>query len=223
MVTLIIDGKQLEAQPGQSLLEVAMSHDIHIPRLCYEPALSAYGACRLCVVEVNQNGRSWITTSCTCQAEENMTVKTETPEVLQTRKVMAGLALSRCPSVPSIQRIAAAQGVHEPPFVTQKPDETCVLCGLCVRACQEIAGHGILGFVERGTERRVTTAFNQKHDVCADCNQCIPYCPTGAITSLPGLEIGQELTQQSRQWMRARQIVQYAALTFFFVLILLTN
>ena len=223
MFKLTIDGKQVEAQQGQSLLEVALSNAIDIPRLCYEPVLSAYGACRLCVVEVSQNGHSWITTSCTYPAAENLTVKTDTPEVLRTRKVMAGLVLSRCPSVPAIQRVAAAQGVHEPPFITQEPDETCILCGLCVRACREIAEQGILAFVDRGAYRRVTTAFNLKHDVCADCNQCIPYCPTGAITSLEGPAIGQELQQKAQRWVRIRQVVQYAALVFFMISIALTN
>jgi polyferredoxin len=223
MFKLTIDGKQVEAQQGQSLLEIALSNDIHIPRLCYEPTLSSYGACRLCVVEVGQNGRSWITTSCTYPAAEGMTIKTDTPEVRQARKAMAGLILSCAPNVPAIQRAAAAQGVYEPPFTTKNPDEMCILCGLCVRACQEIAGHGVLAFVDRGTERRVTTAFNQKHDVCADCNQCIPYCPTGAITNLEGPAIGQELQQKAHRWMKIRQVVQYALLALFVVLIAFTN
>lgn len=223
MIKLTIDGKEVQAQEGQSLLEIARANDIHIPTLCYQPALSPYGACRLCVVEVSQNGRSWVTTSCTYPAAENLTVKTDTPDVLRTRKVMADLALSRCPNVPAIQRMAAEQGVHAPSFTTESPDEKCILCGLCVRACHEIAGHDILGFVERGAGRRVTSAFDQKHNICADCNQCIPYCPTGAITSLEGPAIGQELQQANQRWIRIRQIVQYAALVFFVVLIALTT
>ena len=223
MIHLTINNQQLEAEEGQTLLEVARAHDIAIPTLRHQPDLSPYGACRLCVVEVSRNGRSTITTSCTYPVEEGLVVHTETPEVLQTRKVMAGLALSRCPQVPAIQRVAAEQGVTAPPFATDDPEQDCILCGLCVRACHEIAGQDILGFVSRGTDRQVTSAFDQQYAVCADCNKCIPYCPTGAITNLPGPRIGERLQQIAQRWITARRVVQYTALALFVALVALTT
>jgi len=223
MIHLKIDDQDIQVEEGRTILEAAQAHGIAIPTLCHQPDLTPYGACRLCVVEVSRNGRSTITASCAYPVEEGIEVRTDTPEVLQTRKVMAGLVLSRCPEVPAIQRIAAEQGVLEPPFATDEPEQDCILCGLCVRACHEIAGQDILGFVERGGYRRVTTAFDRKYAICDDCNQCIPYCPTGAITGLEAPRIGERLRQVAERWIRARQVVQYGALALFLLLIAFTT
>jgi NADH dehydrogenase/NADH:ubiquinone oxidoreductase subunit G len=213
MVNLKINDKEIQVKEGTTLLDAAKSAGINIQTLCYHPDLEAFGGCRLCSVEISRNGRSWVTTSCNTRAEEGMTVQTDSARALATRKMMAELFLARTPQVPAIQRMAASFGIEEPRFQTDKPDETCILCGLCVRACHEVAQKDVLGFVERGPDRQVTMAFDMYNAAaCDDCDKCITYCPTGAITQLDGLPIGRKWYAAAKKWIRTRQVVQYGML-----------
>ena len=198
MINLTINGKNYEVEKGKTILEVARENDIYIPTLCHHEDVSPYGACRLCLVETKNNGRSSIVTSCNTQATEGMVVETDTPDVVQTRKVMANFILSRCPEVPAIQRMAAHLGVEKPSFAAVDPSADCILCGLCVRACDEIAEHHVIGFKGRAPDRVVTTAFDTHEAICDTCNQCVTYCPTGAITHLGGTEIGKTVKAKDR-------------------------
>ncbi len=224
MVKLTINDQPIEVKEGTSLLDAAKGAGINIPTLCHHPELEAYGGCRLCSVEVGRNGRASVTTACNTLVDEGLVVKTDSPRALATRKMMAELLLARTPNVPSIQRMAASVGVEEARFPSPNEDETCVLCGLCVRACHEVAKKDVLGMVDRGPERAVTTAFAEYDPAaCDDCNKCITYCPTGAITKLEGLSIGRKVYQSAKKWIRTRQAVQYGLLAVFAILFITTS
>ena len=181
MATLIIDGQEVQAEEGQTVLEVARENGIEIPTLCYHPLLEPHGACRLCVVEVIRRGWSKIETSCTYPAWDGLEIKTRSPAVVEARRVVLGLLLSRCPNVPVIQDLAREYGITEPPFPTDDPDEKCILCGLCVRTCHELVKADVLNFSQRGIERQVGPPFLEKTRQCIGCGACTIVCPTGAI------------------------------------------
>ena len=181
MITFTIDGQEVQGKEGQTILEVAQEAGIEIPTLCYHKLLSPYGACRLCVVEVVAGGRPGLQTSCTHPIEEGLQVLTRSPAVIEARKMVLGLLLSRCPGVEAIQELARKYGITEPPFPTDTPEERCILCGHCVRTCAELVKADVLNFSERGIERRVGPPFLEKTRQCIGCGACTIMCPTGAI------------------------------------------
>ncbi len=176
-VKLNIDGKEVEAEEGKTILEAARAAGINIPTLCYNEKLAPYGACRFCTVEISKNGRSKLVVSCVYQVEDELLVKTSTPKVIKTRKMLLELMLG---SAPALKELAKEYGVEKPRF---KSDVTqCILCGQCVRYCAEVKGANALTFVGRGVNRRV--AFVDEvvgKGVCMDCRQCYGVCPTGKI------------------------------------------
>ena len=179
MIALTINGKKGKFPEGKTLLECIESTGIKIPTLCYHKALAPHGACRLCLVEVSQNGGATIQTSCTYPAINNLKVDTNTERVKKTRKVMIELLLARCPDSDVIQKIAEEHGVKETRF--KKKDEDCFLCGLCVRMCEERMGISAINFMNRGSKREVNPPFNTLSDVCQTCGACAFICPTARI------------------------------------------
>ena len=181
MITFSMNGETRQATEGETVLEVALREGIDIPTLCYHPAVEPYGACRMCTVEVEQHGRIRLETSCTIPVREGMVVRTDTPDVYTARQTLMGLFLSRCPNVPLIQEMAAAYGVLEPPFATDAPDEKCILCGLCVRVCQDVVRANALSFSSRGIDRRVGPPYLESTEDCIGCGACAIVCPTDAL------------------------------------------
>ncbi|MFC1994518.1 FAD-dependent oxidoreductase [Chloroflexota bacterium] len=179
MPKLVIDGREVIAEQGATILEVARKNSISIPTLCYHPALEPYGACRLCTVEVVARGRSRLVTACNYPVAEGIEVNTNSEEVRKARKIILELLLARCPNVELIQNLAKDYGVEKPRFALE--DEKCILCGLCTRICQERMGVGAISFLGRGIDQKVSTPFDKLSDVCRTCGACAFVCPTGAI------------------------------------------
>lgn len=175
MVTLRINGLDVQVEEGTTLLEAAQFLGFKIPTLCYHEGLSPYGACRLCVVEIGEGKRARLVSSCTYPAEEGLVVRTHSKRVIAARKMLVELMLSVAPSSKTIQDLASELGLQEVRFPLR--NEECILCGLCVRMCAEQMDARAIGFVNRGRERRITTPFDIKSETCRTCGGCLYICP----------------------------------------------
>lgn len=200
-IALTIDGSNVLADGGVTILEAALQNNIYIPHLCYHPDLKPAGACRLCLVEV----KGKILPSCLAPVEEGMVVKTSNEEIDKARQAAVELLIanhhSDCRSCPAtrkckLQRIMAylrisAKRMHplkwakdEMPLDTSNPafdydPNKCVLCGICVRTCEEIARAGIANFFSRGYTTKV--AFFGDKSRCKSCKECTSRCPVVAL------------------------------------------
>jgi len=176
-VKLNIDGKEVESEEGMTVLEAARSAGINIPTLCYHEKLAPHAACGICIVEISRGGRSRLVLSCIYNVEDGLVVKTQTPKLIKHRKMLMELMLA---SSPAIADLARQYGVEKPRFedkITQ-----CVLCGRCVRYCNEVKKANAITFVGRGINRRVAFVDEAvSKGVCMDCRECFGLCPTGKI------------------------------------------
>jgi len=180
VIRLTIDGRDIETEPDRTILEVAREHGIDIPTLCYHEALEPFGACRLCVVEVDAGRGGKLVAACAYPCAEGLKVRTDSQAVLQSRRVTVELLMASAAHVPVIRRLAEELGVGEPRFTMEADD--CILCGLCVRACKEIVGVAAISVINRGMEKKVSPPFRIASNDCIECGTCVLICPTGAIT-----------------------------------------
>ncbi len=204
-ISLKIDGKAVEASPGQTILEVARENGIHIPTLCYLKGTTNIGACRVCVVEV-ENSRSLVA-SCCMPVSRGMIVRTGTEKVIKARKLIVELLWSsgdhnclQCEKNGNceLQDLVYELGIEKPRFDIDCPKHKvednnamihrdlnkCILCGRCVRVCNEIQVHEVLDFSMRGSQAKVGPAFGQDYigSNCVFCGSCVDACPVGALT-----------------------------------------
>jgi len=151
-VSLTINDREIKAKEGMTILDAARDAGIYIPTLCYNEKLAPYGACRICTVEVTKGKRTRLVTSCVYPVEEGLVVNTDSPRVISLRKMLLELMLASS-KAKTIQDLARQYAVTQQRFEAEKTN--CILCGLCVRYCNEIKKANAIGFVGRGTERRV--------------------------------------------------------------------
>ncbi|MFC1857151.1 2Fe-2S iron-sulfur cluster-binding protein [Thermodesulfobacteriota bacterium] len=179
MITFTLNGKQVQAEEGATILDVAKQNNTYIPTLCHHEALEPAGLCRLCTVELYDGRRTRFVTACNYPVWEGMDVKTDTENVIRHRKMIVELLLGRCPNNAFVQGLAAEFGVEAPRFKLK--DDDCILCGLCARMCSERMGIGALSISGRGLDTKIETPFQIKSDVCQACGACESVCPTGHI------------------------------------------
>lgn len=175
MITFTLNGLEVQVEDGTTLLEAARFYGFPIPTLCYNEGLSPYGACRLCVVEIGEGPRAKLVSSCTYPAEEGLVVRTASERVLRARRMVIELLLASCPQSKIIQDIASAHDVRRQRFKQEYED--CIMCGLCVRMCEQQMMAKAIGFRGRGERRSIGTPFDIKSDECRLCGGCIYICP----------------------------------------------
>ena len=181
IVKLTIDGQEVTAQASATVLEVARQNGIDIPALCYHPVLGGAGACRVCMVEVVAWGRRRMVASCVYPASEGLDVYTNTEKVLRSRRSVLAMLLAKAPAAKVVQELAKKYGVSEPAYEPLDPEARCILCGQCVRTCNELIKVGAVNFAHRGQERKVGTPYDTASAVCLGCGACQNLCPTGNI------------------------------------------
>lgn len=202
MIKLTINGKEVEVSEGITILDAALGAGIHIPNLCKHPKLTPFGGCRLCLVEVEGSGKLF--TGCTTPVWDGAKVITHTPWLQQIRKMVVELMLSDHPNdcmtceadgACRLQDLAYEYGVKDirfqgerrqyakkdaNPFIARDM-EKCIMCGRCVKACDELQGVGAIDFTYRGFKSKVCPPYERDLN-CEFCGQCIGVCPTGALT-----------------------------------------
>jgi formate dehydrogenase major subunit len=201
-----IDGQEISAKQGTSILDAALENNIYIPHLCHHPDLKPVGACRLCGVEINDGP---ITMSCMTPVQEGSDIKTDSPAIYQARRIAMELLISdhhmdclACAAASDcgLLDISAYLGIQPDrleqlrpttkdlpidssnPFFQFDPNK-CVVCGICVRTCDEIVGLGALGFIDRGHKTMIGTFGNKPfvESICESCGECVTRCPVGAL------------------------------------------
>lgn len=175
MITLTINGLRVSVEEGTTVLEAARFFGFPIPTLCHHEGLSPYGACRLCVVEIGDGPGARLVSSCTYPAEEGLKVRTASERVVRARRIVIELLLASCPQSKVIQDIASMHNVRQQRFRQERED--CILCGLCVRMCEEQMMAKAIGFRGRGSSRSIGTPFDVRSEVCRLCGGCMQICP----------------------------------------------
>lgn len=197
MIKYTLNGKKIEQKNETTILESASKQGIKIPTLCNNEHLTPFGGCRICLVNVSTERNpdmKKLVPSCTAKIGEGLIVDTHSPKVIQARRFILAMLISRSPKVKELRVLAEEIGLPEDSskqtaaekyLFNDAPsivDTNCILCGLCVRACAEIPMRDAISFSARGMERRVKTPFEKYAESCIGCGSCAYVCPTNTIT-----------------------------------------
>lgn len=175
-ISLTIDGKEVKAAAGMTVLQAAQQADIYIPTLCHHEKLEAFGGCRLCIVEVESRGWTSYVVSCLYPVAKDIVVRTRSAKVDKIRKVIVEELMAHAPDAPELVRLAEVYGANRDRFERQA--SFCIVCGLCVRYCNEVKQKNAVGFIDNGAEREISFIPEIAKDECWACQECFTICPT---------------------------------------------
>ncbi len=181
MIDFTINGRKVQAKPGWTILETARLNHIHIPTLCFHPALTPWGSCRLCVVELRDGKGVKIAPSCLTKPVPALEVFTDSERVQNVRRWVLEMLLAECPASREIRDLAAGYGVTSTRFEITDPLEECLRCGRCVAVCREVVGVQALTFGSPGVKKQLETPYRIPNNACIGCGCCVSVCPTGAL------------------------------------------
>ncbi|MCF8039037.1 MAG: (2Fe-2S)-binding protein [Desulfohalobiaceae bacterium] len=181
-IQLQIDGKEIKAREGMTVLEAAREAGIYIPTLCHHEKLEPFGGCRLCLVEATVRNRTNLVVSCVYPVQENVVVRTRSEKVDRIRKTILELLLAHAPDSMVLQELAREYGAEPDRF--EKESSFCIHCGLCVRYCAEVKGKHAIGFIDRGIRKEISFIPEIAAKECAACKECFPLCPTSYLQSV---------------------------------------
>lgn len=176
---IIIDNQEVQASYGETILDAARRAKIHIPTLCYHQAFAGQGRCRMCLVEVEEQGRKRVVASCTYPITREMRVSSSTPRIEKMRQNIVMLLYKQAPGSDLLQSLYREYGCRDN-SLPENAGEKCMLCNLCVLACEEM-GSSAISLIMRGTDKKVSTPYHEASPDCLGCGACAAICPTQAI------------------------------------------
>jgi NADH dehydrogenase/NADH:ubiquinone oxidoreductase subunit G len=178
-IRMKIDGRDVRATEGMTVLEAARSVGVSIPTLCHHDELQPYGGCRLCIVEADTEGGKSVVASCVYRAEDGLVINTRADKIDRIRRGILELLLAHAPDSPPLQELAVEYGADRSKF--EQEASFCVHCGLCVRYCAEIKQKHAVGFIDRGIRKEISFLPEIAAAECNDCKECFPLCPTSYV------------------------------------------
>ena len=178
-ILIQIDGKEVGAKKGMTVLEAAQDAGISIPTLCHHEKLEPFGGCRICIVEVEVRGWTKLVVSCVYPVEENLVVRTKSGKIDRIRKTILELLLAHAPDSPELMDLGQEYGADKDRF--EKDPSFCIHCGLCVRYCAEVKKKNAVGFIDRGIRKEISFIPEIASRECNNCKECFPLCPTSYL------------------------------------------